>query len=67
MDKAKRVVGRTMTDEEVLGFIRDRLRLNPHAPRTRLLKELRSAGQACEQGRFAGLYTRVQEEVSQRG
>ncbi|MGW4623773.1 hypothetical protein [Streptomyces sp. NPDC004592] len=48
---------RPMTDEEVVVFIKEMKNLNPDHSRTRLLRLLRDQGMACEQKRFASLYT----------
>ena len=45
-----------MADQEVRAFVRDRLADDPQATHTRLLRELRDSGRACEQQRFAGLF-----------
>ena len=45
-----------LTDAEVRGFIRARLRGDGSATHSRLLRELRVSGRACEQGRFAALF-----------
>lgn len=45
------------TDDEVRRFIRDRLKADPDATHTRLLREFRDDQRACEQGRFAALFT----------
>jgi hypothetical protein len=47
---------RRMTEAEVRGFIRGRLRGDPSATHSRLLRELRTSGRACEQVRFAALF-----------
>jgi hypothetical protein len=47
---------RRATDAELRSFIRDHLRSNPLATHTRLLRELRDADYASEQGRFAALF-----------
>jgi hypothetical protein len=52
----KRVSGAATSDEDVLRFIRSRLSVEPKATHTRLLRELRDSGQACEQGRFRRLF-----------
>jgi hypothetical protein len=44
------------SDRQVLAFIRNALRRSPPPSRSRLLREYRDAGLACEQGRFAQLY-----------
>jgi len=46
----------TRSDTEVIAFIRKALRRSPPPSRSRLLREYRDAGLACEQGRFAQLY-----------
>jgi hypothetical protein len=51
------------SDAQVTAFIRQRLSINPRLTHSRLLRELRDAGRACEQGRFAALFRAVQEEV----
>ncbi|WP_243744575.1 hypothetical protein [Streptomyces hainanensis] len=51
-----------MTDDQVMAFIRARLAAQPRLSRTRLLRELRDGGQACEQSRFAELYVRTARE-----
>lgn len=52
----------SMSDAEVAHFIRQGLRRQPQAARTRLLRELRDSGRACEQSRFARLYAQVRDE-----
>jgi hypothetical protein len=56
---AKRAVGAAMTDDAVIAFIRQRVTVDAKASHTRLLRELRESGQACEQGRFRRLFKRV--------
>ncbi|MCC5479041.1 hypothetical protein [Streptomyces barringtoniae] len=46
-----------MSNDEVIAFITDMKRRYPGASRTRLLRLLRDKGMACEQKRFAGLYS----------
>lgn len=48
---------RVVTDEQVRKFIRSELNKNDFPSRSLLLKKLRSSGRACEQSRFADLYT----------
>ncbi|MGW1802212.1 hypothetical protein ACWCQN_41545 [Streptomyces sp. NPDC001984] len=48
---------RPMTDERVVAFIKEMKDRHPDYSRTRLLRLLRDQGMACEQKRFAGLYT----------
>jgi hypothetical protein len=50
-----------MTDERVIDFIRSARRQDPLLSRTRALRALRDSGLACEQKRFAGLFTRALE------
>ncbi len=45
-----------MSDHQVVAFIRRKLRRDQSATHTRLLRELRSSGQACEQKRFKQLF-----------
>lgn len=45
------------SDKQILAFIRSALRRTPPPSRSRLLREYRDAGLACEQGRFAHLYS----------
>lgn len=45
-----------MSDEEVVRFIRDRLAADPKIGHTRLLRELRASGRACEQARFRRIF-----------
>jgi hypothetical protein len=45
------------SDRQVLAYIRSALRRAPRPSRSRLLREYRDAGLACEQGRFANLYS----------
>lgn len=52
-----------MTDEEIREFVRGRLDEGP-VTHTRLLRELRDSGRACEQHRFAELF---RTEVAVRG
>lgn len=48
---------RPMSDEAVIDFIKDMKSSYPDYSRTRLLRLLRDEGMACEQKRFADLYT----------
>ncbi|MFD4370038.1 hypothetical protein [Streptomyces sp. NPDC058486] len=51
-----------MTDGEVVAFIREQCAsVHPAPSRTRLLRMLRADGKACEQKRFADLYTKTME------
>lgn len=47
---------RVVSDDQVRAFIRKRLTGTASLSYSRLLREYRSAGFACEQGRFAGLF-----------
>ena len=53
------------TDKEVLRFLRDRLAKSPSASKTKLLKEFRASGRACEQKRFGDLCEQLREEFQQ--
>lgn len=55
---------RRLTDEEVRLFIRERRTAEPSARHTRLLKQLRESGAACEQSRFRALFL---EETRRHG
>jgi hypothetical protein len=55
----KRAPGVAMTDDNVIAFIRQRVAVDAKASHTRLLRELRESGQACEQGRFRRLFKQV--------
>ncbi len=55
----RRAAGSPISDDDVLSFIRQHLAANPKASHTRLLRELRESGQACEQGRFRRLFKQV--------
>lgn len=48
-----------LSDEEVTTMIAGRLALEPGMPASRMLREFRDAGYACEQQRFAALHRRV--------
>ncbi|WP_432065248.1 hypothetical protein [Streptomyces sp. C10-9-1] len=48
-----------MSDEEVIAFIKRGIASSARASRTRLLRDLRDSGRACEQSRFAGLFNRT--------
>jgi hypothetical protein len=50
------------TDPQVATFIRRRLAIEPGATASRLLREFRDLGYACEQGRFAAVYRAVLED-----
>lgn len=55
----KRVARSQMSDNDVVAFISKRVTADPKASHTRLLRELRESGQACEQGRFRRLFKQV--------
>jgi hypothetical protein len=46
-----------LSDAEVRRFVREQTRKDPNISATRALRALRSAGFACEQGRFTRLFT----------
>jgi len=48
-----------LSDEEVIRMISGRLALKPGMPASRMLREFRDAGYACEQQRFAALHHRA--------
>jgi hypothetical protein len=48
-----------LSDPEVVDFIRKALTKNPLGKQTRLLRELRDGGRACEQSRFRELFLSV--------
>jgi len=50
---------RAVTDEQVRKFIRLELNRSGSASRSFLLKKFRNSGRACEQSRFADLYTEM--------
>lgn len=50
------------TDAQVAGFIRRRLVTEPDATASRLLREFRDLGFACEQHRFASIYHALEED-----
>jgi hypothetical protein len=56
---ARRVAGRSAPDDELVRQIVAIRRTRPAASRTYALRELRSAGIACEHSRFASLWNRV--------
>jgi hypothetical protein len=47
-------------DDEVRRFVLDQVGKNPRATHTRLLREFRTAGRACEQGRFRRIFQETQ-------
>jgi hypothetical protein len=51
------------SDGEVAHFVRQRLIADPKRSATRLLREYRDRGHACEQGRFRTIYWAVRERV----
>jgi len=63
----RREVRTPSTDDDVAIFVRSRLRYLPTLSRSRLLREFRDAGRACEQSRFARIYDHVQEDIRARG
>lgn len=53
-----------MSDDEVKKFIRQQLKVEPSLRHTPLLRMLRDNDNACEQKRFASLYTEVVESLN---
>lgn len=53
-----------MSDSEIANFVRLRLSEEPECSKTALLRAFRAEGQACEQGRFGDIYSRVSKEVA---
>jgi hypothetical protein len=51
-------------DEEILLRIKERLDVDATVSRTKLLREFRDAGHACEQGRFARLFDAARVEAT---
>src|SRR5262249_10162047 len=47
-------------DEEVRRFVLEQLRKAPEATHTRLLRDYRESGHACEQGRFRRIFLETQ-------
>jgi hypothetical protein len=54
-----RRAGKALTDDEVVRMIKAVRRTQPELSRTRALRQLRDAGSACEQARFATLWSRA--------
>lgn len=52
----------TMSDADILSFLRDIRRVQPEISKTRALRVLRDAGSACEQKRFGGLFSIATKE-----
>jgi hypothetical protein len=59
----KSLAGVPQSDTDVSQFIRSRLRIAPSASKTKLLKEFRALGRACEQKRFGTLCAQLREEI----
>ncbi|MFF0201959.1 hypothetical protein [Streptomyces sp. NPDC005017] len=55
--RPERYARQPMSDQSVIDFIKEMKDLHPDYSRTRLLRLLRDQGMACEQKRFADLYT----------
>jgi hypothetical protein len=51
-------------DDAIVRMIERSLARDPSAKKSRLLRSMRDAGLACEQGRFSRLYQQVQNEAS---
>jgi hypothetical protein len=49
-----------LTDEAVRQYIRVAMKKNPSVRHTPLLRQLRAAGNACEQSRFRSLFQEIQ-------
>ena len=56
---------RHVTDDEVREFIRKARTAEPRSTRTKILKQLRDSGQACEQARFRKLF--LEETTANHG
>lgn len=54
---------RPAEDSEVLQFMRTRIEGDPRTSHSRLLREWRGAGRACEQSRFRQLFRHLQEQM----
>jgi hypothetical protein len=52
-----------LSDEEVLSLITEGLARSPGASASRLLREFRDRGYACEQGRFGDLHKKLTESL----
>lgn len=52
---------KALSDDQVTTFIANSLRRSPGSSCTRLLRQLRDSGGACEQGRFREIFGRVQD------
>jgi hypothetical protein len=61
-DLSRRSGGQRLTDNAVRDYITGHLANGP-ATATRLLRQLRQAGQSCEQSRFRALFTEVAAQV----
>lgn len=57
--EAMKPVRTQATDDEVKAFIRSSLREQPKSKHTKLLRDFRAAGRACEQSRFRNLFMQV--------
>jgi len=53
-----------LSDEDVLSLIMGGLARSPGASASRLLREFRDSGYACEQGRFGQLHRKLMESIS---
>lgn len=56
---ADRPIRSPLSDEEAIAFIKSALSINPKMSHSALLRELRSKGMACEQGRFRRLFQSI--------
>ncbi|MCC6488951.1 MAG: hypothetical protein IT364_15740 [Candidatus Hydrogenedentes bacterium] len=52
------------SDARIAAFIRKGVAQSPRTSKTRLLREFRRGGQACEQKRFGAIYAWVRQELS---
>jgi hypothetical protein len=51
-----------MSDDQVKSFVRRALKADERATHSRLLRQLRDGGRACEQGRFRDLFQQMKKE-----
>jgi hypothetical protein len=56
LPELKRYDRKQLSDAEVRDFIRRARTASPNAAKTRLLRELRASGHACEQARFSAIF-----------
>jgi hypothetical protein len=53
---------RKLSDKEIRKYISKALKITPEKSKTRLLRQLRDSGSACEQSRFSIIYTKAVED-----